>query len=80
MASSGESLQVRLDKFLLAYRNAPHAFTGELPAVRFMGRQLCTRLDSVKSDNRQENNWLEKQMERGSRNLRLFREGDMVWV
>ena len=80
MASSGESLQVRLDKFLLAYRNAPHAFTGELPAVRFMGRQLCTRLDSVKSDNRRENNWLEKQMERGSRNLRLFREGDMVWV
>ena len=61
MASSGESLQVRLDKFLLAYRNAPHAFTGEMPAVRFMGRQLRTRLDSVKPDNRRENKRLEKQ-------------------
>ena len=80
MASSGESLQVRLDKFLLAYRNAPHAFTGELPAVRFMGRQLRSRLDSVKPDNRRENKRLEKQMERGSQNLRSFREGDMVWV
>ena len=59
MASSGESLQVRLDKFLLAYRNALHAFTGELP-VRFMGRQLCTRLDSVKLGNRRENKCLEK--------------------
>ena len=39
MASEGESLQVRLDKFLLAYRNAPHAIT-----VHFMGRRLCTRL------------------------------------
>ena len=80
MASSGESLQVRLDKFLLAYRNAPHAFTGELPAVRFMGRQLRTRLDSVKPENRRENKRLEKQVERGSQNLRSFREGDMVWV
>ena len=80
MASSGESLQVRLDKFLLAYRNAPHAFTGEMPAVRFMGGQLRTRLDSVQPKNRRENKRLEKQMERGSQNLRSFREGDMVWV
>ena len=80
MASSGESLQVRLDKFLLAYRNAQHVFTGELPAVRFMGRQLRTRLDSMKPDNRRENKRLEKQMDRGSQNLRSFREGDMAWV
>ena len=80
MASSGESLHVRLDKFLLAYRNAPHAFTGELPAVRFMGRQLRTGHDSVKPDNRREKKRLEKQMERGSQNMRSFREGDMVWV
>ena len=80
MASSGESLQVRLGKFPLAYRNAPHAFTGELPAVRLMGRQLRTRLDSVKPDNRRENKRLEKQMERGYQNLRSFREGDMAWV
>ena len=80
MASSGESLQVRLDKFLLAYRNAPHAVTGEMPAVRFMGRQLRTRLDSVKPHNRRENKRIEKQMERGYKNLRSFRKGDMVWV
>ena len=80
MALSGESLQVRLDKLLLAYRNAPHAFTGEMPVVRFMGRQLRTRLDSVNPDSRWENKRLGKQMERGSQNLRSFREGDMVWV
>ena len=44
-ASSEKSLQARLDKFLLAYRNAPHALTGVTPAVRFLGRQLRTRLD-----------------------------------
>ena len=33
--------------------------------MRFMGRQLRTRLDSVKPDNRRENKRLEKQMERG---------------
>ena len=48
--------------------------------MRFMGRQLRTRLDSVKPDKRRENKRLEKQMERGSQNLRSFRGGDMVWV
>ncbi|MEG7522745.1 MAG: hypothetical protein M3H12_06545, partial [Chromatiales bacterium] len=28
-----------------AYRNVPHAFTGETPAVRFIGRQLRKRLE-----------------------------------
>ena len=80
MAWSRESLQVRLDKFLLAYRNVPDAFTGELPAVCFMDRQLRIRLDSVKPNNQRENKQLDKQMERSSQNMRSFMEGDMVWV
>jgi len=40
-------MQCRLDKWLLAYRNAPHAVTGISPANKFLGRALRTRLDLV---------------------------------
>ncbi|XP_054749712.1 uncharacterized protein K02A2.6-like [Lytechinus pictus] len=36
--SDGGSPQAQLDRFLLAYRNARHAVTGEAPAVLFMKR------------------------------------------
>ena len=37
MASSGESLQVRLDKFLMAHRNAPHIFHRGISSSAFHG-------------------------------------------
>ena len=37
MASSGESLQVRLDKFLMAHRNAPHIFHRGIFSSAFHG-------------------------------------------
>ena len=40
MASSGESLQIRLGKFLLACRNAPHAFTGEMRVSDFSSNDI----------------------------------------
>jgi len=39
------AIQVRFDKWLLAYRTAPHSVTGISPASRFLERTLKTRLD-----------------------------------
>lgn len=45
---TGETLQVKLHKFLLSYRNTPHATTRESPATLLLGRRLRSRLDAVK--------------------------------
>ncbi len=42
------SIQQRLDTFLLAYRNTPHATTKESPAMLFLHRRLRTRFDLLK--------------------------------
>ncbi|XP_051983106.1 uncharacterized protein K02A2.6-like [Xyrauchen texanus] len=42
------SIQQRLDTFLLAYRNTPHATTKESPAMLFLHRRLRSRLDLLK--------------------------------
>ena len=42
------SAQAKLDRFLLAYRNAKHAVTGESPTALFMRRQLRIRLDNLR--------------------------------
>ncbi|XP_033125619.1 uncharacterized protein K02A2.6-like [Anneissia japonica] len=54
-SARGEKLskQVKLENFLLAYRNAPHATTGESPARLFCGRDLRTRLDIMRPDTQQ---------------------------
>ncbi|XP_072178233.1 uncharacterized protein [Diadema setosum] len=46
--SDGGSAQAKLDRFLLAYRNAAHSVTGESPASLFMKRQLRMRLDNLR--------------------------------
>ncbi|XP_075534932.1 uncharacterized protein LOC142570433 [Dermacentor variabilis] len=43
-----QPLKVKLNKFLLAYRNTPHATTHEAPANLLLGRRLRTRLDVLK--------------------------------
>ncbi|KAJ8356082.1 hypothetical protein SKAU_G00188760 [Synaphobranchus kaupii] len=48
-ASSGEcSLHQRLNRFLLSYRNIPHATTQATPAALLLKRQLRTNLDLLK--------------------------------
>ena len=68
------NMQVRLDKWLLAYRNAPHTTTGVSPANKFLGRSLRTRLDLL----------LPTQMSDKSMSaelkVRQFEVGDAVWV
>ena len=51
-AMKGESGSVnkKLAKFLLAYRNPPHSVTGQTPANLFMMRTLRSRLDLLKPD------------------------------
>ena len=44
------SMQTKLSKFLMKYKNTPHSRTGETPATLFMGRNLRTRLDLIKPD------------------------------
>jgi hypothetical protein len=49
-ASQPEGLDIRyrLDRFLMAYRNAPHSTTGQSPAQLMLGRPLRTRFDCIK--------------------------------
>ena len=42
-----ESVQLKLSRFLLAYRNAPHALFNESPAMLFFKRRLKIRLDLI---------------------------------
>ena len=46
------STSTKLHQFLLQYRNAQHPTTNQTPAMLFMKRQLRTRLDLIKPDNR----------------------------
>ena len=48
MSESSSSVREKLAKFLMAYRNTPHATTGESPAMLMIKRPLRTRLDLVK--------------------------------
>ncbi|KAG7294716.1 hypothetical protein JYU34_022785 [Plutella xylostella] len=46
----GEDVATALSKFLLQYRNCPHATTGVAPAVALMGRRQRSRLDALRPD------------------------------
>ncbi|CAB0003679.1 unnamed protein product, partial [Nesidiocoris tenuis] len=46
--SDSTDLDVALHRFLLTYRNTPHATTGVSPAEALLGRQLRSRLDLLR--------------------------------
>ena len=49
-STDGGSLHQKIGSFLLQYRNAAHATTNESPAKLFLGRQLRSRLELIKSN------------------------------
>ena len=44
----GNSLEIKLQRFLFSYRTLPHSTTGHSPAELLMGRRLRTALDLLK--------------------------------
>lgn len=75
------TLQKKLSKFLLAYRNTEHSTTQESPATLFMGRKLRTRLDLLKPDlSETVRTSQEKMCSRNRSTPRSFDNGDPVVV
>ena len=75
---SSRTLQHKLDRFLLAYRSAPHAVTELSPAQLLLGQNVKTRLDPIKPDVTREVN--EKLLQSNSRTLKFFDQNQNVWV
>ena len=48
--NSSADLDLRLQRFLLSYRNTPHKSTGRSPAELLMGHRLRSKLDLLKPD------------------------------
>ena len=75
------AIKRHLAQFLFAYRNAPHATTGDSPAMLLMGRGLRTRLDVIRPNTRKtvENHQATSIEERRGQH-RAFEVGDIVAV
>ncbi|XP_020912823.1 uncharacterized protein K02A2.6-like [Exaiptasia diaphana] len=75
---TNRELQYKLDRFLMAYRTAPHSTTGQSPAQLLLGRNLKTRLDLLKPNMRRRVN--QKILMDVNKPMKVFREGQKVWV
>ena len=73
------TVQTRLSKLLIAYRNTPHSTINEYPATLFLGRKLATRLDLVKLNLSESVSRSQQKMVRSTRD-RQFDLGDSVAV
>ena len=73
------TIQTKLSKFLIAYRNTPHSTTNESPATLFLGRTLTTRLDLVKPNLSETVSKTQQKMVRSTRD-RQYKLGDTVSV
>ena len=82
-SSNNKDIQVRLQNFLLSYRNTPHTSTNRSPAEMFIGRRLATVLDHIRPDvKRTLNNAALRQAAYHDQHSdhREFEIGDAVWV
>lgn len=83
MKTSRFDQNLKLQKFLMSYRNCPQKTTGRSPAEMMFGRRLRSRLDLLKPDVLKKMDvQIGKQKifhDRKSK-FREFEEGDKVWV
>ena len=75
---SGRTLQHKLDRFLLAYRSAPHATIFLSPAQLLLGRNVKTRLDLIKPDVTREVD--KKLLQSNISSLKFFVRNQNAWV
>ena len=73
------TIQTKLSKFLIKYRNSPHSTTKECPSTLFLGRKLTTRLDLMKSNLSETVSKSQQKMVRSTRD-RQFELGESVSV
>ncbi|CAB0006471.1 unnamed protein product [Nesidiocoris tenuis] len=74
-------VELKVQKFLISYRNAIHSTTGRSPASMLLGRQIRTRLDLLRPDvtaNIESAQHRQSQIQH--RPVRDFEEGERVWV
>lgn len=77
MDTTRSSLQQNINVFLRQYRKAPHATTGQPPAVLFLGRNLRTSLDLIKPED-VTTKISEKQRASFNPTFRMFSSGQSV--
>ncbi|XP_033100858.1 uncharacterized protein K02A2.6-like [Anneissia japonica] len=77
----GCTIQTKLSRFLLAYRNAEHGLTKQSPARVFMSRPLRSRLDMLRpSMTDSVRGKLHDQMQKCKSKIRTFEVDDKVFV
>ena len=77
----GGTLISRLQRFLLAYRAAPHSTTGRSPAELMLGWQPKTRLDHLQPDLlRRVKDTQQRDVDRKPGAIRTLQVEDNVWV
>ncbi|XP_043213609.1 uncharacterized protein K02A2.6-like [Amphibalanus amphitrite] len=77
----GGSVEQRLARFLMNHRSTPVAATGKTPAEMLYGRNIRTRLDLLRPDDRTTARGAqEKMIEDAGGRHRLFQEGQEVWA
>lgn len=75
----GADIHASLSRFLLQYRNCPHATTGVEPAVALLGRRLRNRLDAMRPNTAEIVHEVQsKQIGRSGGVVRTFEVGDKI--
>lgn len=84
------TIETKISRFLLQYRNSEHSTTKETPARLFLGRNTCTRLDKVKPSLRDRVQKEQSKMVRSERDrqfdigqevaIRDYRQNQEKWI
>ena len=81
--NSSADLDLRLQRFLLSYRNTPHKSTGRSPAELLMGHRLRSKLDLLKPDansSSDKSSVMQKLYHDNKAQPRWFFQDEAVWV